>query len=180
VTPILLQAQCGPLEQAPSLLSHAALLPPGGQVRSQGLSFYNPFADAPPPDRDILLDLLRAGEPSVALAPGWETAVAQGLTDRGAVRLTAAPADRAALKQTLLQLAASTSGCSCSPHSAGGRTFSRFPNCPISCACAGPRRSPSLLRAVREYLASRVQSHSVVTQLCAQLHGWIDFVALAE
>jgi len=25
-----------------------------------------------------------------------------------------------------------------------------------------------------------VQSHSVVTQLCAQLHGWIDFVALAE
>jgi len=26
----------------------------------------------------------------------------------------------------------------------------------------------------------RVQSHSVVTQLCAQLHGWIDFVALAE
>jgi len=28
--------------------------------------------------------------------------------------------------------------------------------------------------------ASRVQSHSVVTQLCAQLHGWIDFVALAE
>ena len=85
---------------------YGLLWPRGYQVRSQGLSFYNPFADAPPPDRDILLDLLRAGEPAVALAPGWETAVAQALTDRGAVRLTAAPADRATLKQALLRLAA--------------------------------------------------------------------------
>ena len=85
---------------------YGLLWPRGYLVRAQGLSFYNPFADAPLPDRDLLLDLLRAGEPTVALAPGWEAAVAQVLTDRGAVCLTAAPADRTALKEALLRLAA--------------------------------------------------------------------------
>ncbi len=82
------------------------LWPRGYQVRAQGLSFYNPFADAPPPDRDILLDLLRAGEPTVPLGHGWEGAVAHALANRGAVRLAASPADRAAMKQALLHLAA--------------------------------------------------------------------------
>jgi hypothetical protein len=85
---------------------YGLLWPRGYQVRAQGLSFYNPFADTPPPDRELLLDLLWAGEPNVPLGLGWTEAVAQALTDRGAVRLTSAPADRAALKQALLQLAA--------------------------------------------------------------------------
>ena len=42
----------------------------------------------------------------MALTPGWETAVAQVLTNRGAVCLTATPANRAALKEALLHLAA--------------------------------------------------------------------------
>ena len=35
------------------------LWPRGFHIRSQGLSFYNPFAEPPPPDREILLDLLQ-------------------------------------------------------------------------------------------------------------------------
>jgi hypothetical protein len=85
---------------------YGLLWPRGYQVRGQGLSFYNQFAPAPPPDRDLLLDLLWAGEPTVALGPGWTEAVAQALTERGAVRLTSVATDRVALKQALLQLAA--------------------------------------------------------------------------
>jgi hypothetical protein len=85
---------------------YGLLWPRGYAIRSQGLSFYNPFADAVPPDRELLLDLLRAGEPTIPLAPGWEMAVGEAIAERGAVRLTARPADRAALKQALLKLAA--------------------------------------------------------------------------
>ncbi len=85
---------------------YGLLWPRGCLVRAQGLSFYNPFAEAPLPDRDLLLDLLRAGETTVALAAGWEAAVAQVLTDRGAVCLTTVPADRGTLKEALLRLAA--------------------------------------------------------------------------
>jgi hypothetical protein len=82
------------------------LWPRGYQTRSQGLTFYNPFADAPTPDREILLDLIRASEPTVSLANGWESAVAAALTDRGTARLIAASTDRIALKQAILALAA--------------------------------------------------------------------------
>jgi hypothetical protein len=85
---------------------YGLLWPRGYQVRAQGLTAYNPFAEAPPPDREILLDLLHAGESVVALGPGWEGAVSAALNARGAVRLTAPPADRAALKEALLRLAA--------------------------------------------------------------------------
>lgn len=85
---------------------YGLLWPRGSLVRAQGLSFYNPFAEGPLPDRDLLLDLLRAGEPTVALATGWEAAVAQVLTSRGAVCLTANPANRRELKEALLHLAA--------------------------------------------------------------------------
>jgi hypothetical protein len=85
---------------------YGLLWPRGSLVRAQGLSFYNPFADAPLADRDLLLDLLRAGEPTVALGAGWESAVTQVLTNRGAVCLTAMPTDRRALKEALLHLAA--------------------------------------------------------------------------
>lgn len=85
---------------------YGILWPRGYRVRAQGLSFYNPFAESPLPDRDIVLDLLRAGEPTVALGPGWHAAVEKILSDRGSVRLTANPGDRTALKQALLQLAA--------------------------------------------------------------------------
>jgi len=53
-------------------------------------------------------------------------------------------------------------------------------------ACAlGTRRQFSIVRSSGRGVKQKearpgVQSHSVVTQLCAQLHGWIDFVALAE
>jgi hypothetical protein len=85
---------------------YGLLWPRGYQVRAQGLSAYNPFAESPPPDREILLDLLHAGEPVVPLGPGWEEAVAATLNARGAVRLVAPPDDRAALKEALLKLAA--------------------------------------------------------------------------
>ncbi len=78
----------------------------GYEVRALGLSFYNPFAESVPPDREMLLDLLQAGEPSVPLAPGWEVAIGTALAERGAVRVVAPPADRAALKEAILRLAA--------------------------------------------------------------------------
>jgi hypothetical protein len=75
----------------------------GYEVRAQGLSFYNPFAEAVPPDRELLLDLLHAGDPDILLAPGWEGAAGAALSERGAARLVAPPADRAALKQAILR-----------------------------------------------------------------------------
>jgi hypothetical protein len=86
---------------------YGLLWPRGYQVRAQGLSFYNPFIEAPPPDREIVLDLIRASEPTVPLSAGSESAVATGLTDRGTVRLTAVPEDRRSLKQAILNVAAS-------------------------------------------------------------------------
>src|SRR5947209_11932395 len=84
---------------------YGLLWPRGYQVHAQGLTWYNPFAEAPAPAREILLDLLHAGEEVVPLVPGWETQAADALRVRGAVRLTAAPEDRGALKDAILRLA---------------------------------------------------------------------------
>ena len=80
--------------------------PRGPLVRAQALAAYNPYADAPPPDREILLDLLRAGEPAVCLDGNWRPAAHSALAEHGAVRLEAVTDDRDRLKEALLHAAA--------------------------------------------------------------------------
>ncbi len=80
--------------------------PRGHLVRAQALASYNPYADAPAPDREILLDLLRAGEPSVRLEGDWQPRVHAALAEHGAVRLEASFDDRDRLKEALLHAAA--------------------------------------------------------------------------
>lgn len=80
--------------------------PRGHLVRAQSLASYNPYAEAPSPDREILLDLLRAGEPSVRLDGEWQPRVHAALAEHGAVRLEASFDDRDRLKEALLHAAA--------------------------------------------------------------------------
>lgn len=80
--------------------------PRGHLVRAQALAAYNPYTDAPPPDREILLDLLRAGEPAVRLDGNWQPATHSALAEHGAVRLEAVTDDRDRLKEALLHAAA--------------------------------------------------------------------------
>jgi hypothetical protein len=85
---------------------YGLLWPRGFQVRAQALSHYNPYAEPPPPDRQILLDVLQTVETRVRLEPGWLEKVRHALTERGTVYLDAPPEDRTKLKQALLDLAA--------------------------------------------------------------------------
>ncbi|QDV37412.1 protein DpdJ [Tautonia plasticadhaerens] len=83
---------------------YGLLWPRGFQVRSEGLSFFNPYASSPPPDREILLDLIRVGEATVSLGPDWAAEVQRTLAGRGAVRLSAPIEGRRELKEALLAL----------------------------------------------------------------------------
>jgi hypothetical protein len=85
---------------------YGLLWPRGFQVRAQALSHYNPYAEPPPPDRQLLLDVLQAVETRVRLEPGWLEKVRHALSERGTVCLDALHEDRTKLKQALLDLAA--------------------------------------------------------------------------
>jgi hypothetical protein len=84
---------------------YGLLWPRGYNIRAQGLSFYNPYVENMSADRELVLDLLRAREPTVPLAPGWKKAVGDALAEAGAVRLTTASDDRVSLREALLTLA---------------------------------------------------------------------------
>lgn len=85
---------------------YGLLWPRGEQVRGQGLSFYNPFAAAVIPDRDIVRDLIQCHEPSIPLGPGYAAEVDHGIASHGAVRLVAATTSRQALKDAILRISA--------------------------------------------------------------------------
>ena len=86
---------------------YGLLWPRGYQVRAQGLSCYNPFAEAAPADREILLDLLHQEEPAIALEPGYERAVERGLATHGSVKLVTTTPQRQELKNAILSICAS-------------------------------------------------------------------------
>jgi hypothetical protein len=85
---------------------YGLLWPRGYVARAQSLSYYNPFAEPPPADRELLLDILQDYETRVRLEDGWPERVEKALAERGTVYLEASLADRDKLKQALLDLGA--------------------------------------------------------------------------
>jgi hypothetical protein len=87
---------------------YGLLWPRGYVARAQSLSYYNPFAEPPPADRELLLDILQDFETRVRLEDGWPERVQKALAERGTVDLKASLSDRHKLKQALLDLGAKT------------------------------------------------------------------------
>jgi hypothetical protein len=85
---------------------YGLLWPRGYAARAQSLSYYNPFAEPPPADRELLLDILQESETRVPLEEGWLERVEKALAERGTVSLEARLADRERLKQAILDLGA--------------------------------------------------------------------------
>jgi hypothetical protein len=85
---------------------YGLLWPRGYLARAHALSYYNPFAELPPTDRELLLDILQESETRVPLQNGWLERVEKALAERGTVYLEATLSDREKLKQALLNLGA--------------------------------------------------------------------------
>ena len=77
---------------------YGLLWPRGYQVRAHGLMSYNPFSEGVPPDREILLDLLRGNEPVIPLAPGYMEEAGATLAAHGSATLNASADERRARK----------------------------------------------------------------------------------
>lgn len=83
---------------------YGLLWPRGYQVRAHGLTSYNPFSEGAPPDREILLDLLRGSEPAIPVGPGSLAQARAALSVHGSARLNAPAEERRALKHAILQM----------------------------------------------------------------------------
>ena len=69
---------------------YGLLWPRGSAIRTRGLRSYNPFVDLPEPDRELLLDELRAAEIVVPLSNSeWLRGLTQLLMLKGVARLAA-------------------------------------------------------------------------------------------
>ena len=86
---------------------YGLLWPRGYQVRGHGLTSYNPFSDGVPPDREILLDLLRRNEPVIQLGPALMSEAGRLLSAHGSAKLSAQMEERRALKEAILQMVVS-------------------------------------------------------------------------
>jgi hypothetical protein len=86
---------------------YGLLWPRGSVIRSRTLKAYNPFTTLPDPERELLLDVLEAGEEVVQLSdPGWREAVTGILTRVGTARLKAALDEAPRVRQAIAHLAA--------------------------------------------------------------------------
>lgn len=86
---------------------YGLLWPRGSQVRAHALATYNPFAQLPEPDREILFDVLMTNEKAISMGdPDWRAKLADTLGQFGTVRLYAPIAQREELKNAILDLAA--------------------------------------------------------------------------
>lgn len=86
---------------------YSLLWPRGSSIRSQGLRFRSPYAEAPAPDPDLVGDRLRALIARVHLNDaGWEEQLAAHLRATGQVEFVAAPEQRSRLRREVLALVA--------------------------------------------------------------------------
>jgi hypothetical protein len=86
---------------------YGLLWPRGYQVRGHGLTSYNPFSDGAPPDREILLDLLRGNEAVIPLGPALMPEARRLLADHGSAKIAAGAEERRALKEAILKMVVS-------------------------------------------------------------------------
>jgi hypothetical protein len=85
---------------------YGLLWPRGNSVRARALSSYNPFANLPDSDRELLLDILRPAEGQVTLEDqDWKEQVTRRLEQEGIVSLYAKADSLSNLKLALLDLA---------------------------------------------------------------------------
>lgn len=86
---------------------YGLLWPRGNVIRSRTLKSYNPFADLPDPERELLLDVLEAGEEAVSLAdPQWREALTRVLTRAAMARLKAPLDEAPRVRRAIAHLAA--------------------------------------------------------------------------
>ncbi|HKR14512.1 MAG TPA: hypothetical protein VJT15_20770, partial [Pyrinomonadaceae bacterium] len=85
---------------------YGLLWPRGNSVQARALSSYNPFANHPDSDRELLLDILRTAEDRVILEEqDWREQVTRRLEQKGVVSLFAKAENLSNLKLALLDLA---------------------------------------------------------------------------
>jgi hypothetical protein len=85
---------------------YGLLWPRGNAVRSLALQSFNPYAQLPTPDRDLVLDRLKQRVTTVRLEQhDWRGIVLEALKVQGAARLTARAEQSSALKAAILSLA---------------------------------------------------------------------------
>jgi hypothetical protein len=86
---------------------YGLLWPRGNVIRSRTLKAYNPFANLPDPERELLLDVLEAGEEVVSLSdPEWREAVTRLLMRTGTARVKAQLDEATRVRQAIAHLAA--------------------------------------------------------------------------
>ena len=77
----------------------------GNLIRARVISFYNPFAEMPEGDREIVLDVLQPAETVVRVEePDWRSRVEQALETDGVVSLIAHSESLSVLKHALVSL----------------------------------------------------------------------------
>lgn len=86
---------------------YGLLWPRGAAVRASSLQVYNPYHQAPPTDRALVLSSLRATAPEVRLdSEDWRAQMATALISEGAAMLRARPEDSRALREAIIELLA--------------------------------------------------------------------------
>jgi hypothetical protein len=86
---------------------YGLLWPRGSAIRSRSLKTYNPFSELPDPERELLLDVLEAGEEAVSLSdPDWRESLTRTLTRSAMARLKAPLEDAPRVRQAITHLAA--------------------------------------------------------------------------
>ena len=81
--------------------------PRGNVIRSRALKVYNPFTTLPDPERELVLDILEAGETVVHLSdPGWKEEVTRLLKGAGTARIATPVGEAPRLRRAIAELAA--------------------------------------------------------------------------